>query len=124
MSLTHQKWDAVLDGAQAYDPRERDRLRRALELAESLLQEFPGPLDWALVAFRNYSSSDRRLPMMVQAPYETNEEHDVLRWELAQKVLGPVYKATRVSMPVTLASSGGENPSGPGLLYVHPSFHS
>lgn len=125
MSLTDQKWDHALDGAQAYEPMERERLRRALDLAQSLLQDFPGRLDWVAAAFRSYSATERRMPLMVQAPYRTADEHDELRWALAQRVLGPVFKATRISMPVTLVPpQAGGNPSGPGLLYRHPSFGS
>ncbi len=124
MSLTRQKWDEALDGAQAFEPSERERLRRALDLAQGLLEDFPGRLDWVMAAFRNYSREERRLPLLVQASFETPKQHDDLRWELAQKVLGPVYKATRISMPVTLAARhpGSRPSSSPGLLYLDPSF--
>ena len=126
VSLMHQKWDEVLDGAQAFEPSKRERLRRALDLAQSLLEEFPSPLDWVTAAFRNYSPGERRMPLMVQAPCQTAEEHDDLGWELAQKVLGPVYKATRISMPVTVVGRESQEPppGGPGCLYVDPSFKS
>lgn len=124
MSLTHQKWDEVLDGAQAFEGPERERLRRALDLAQWLFEQFPHPIDRVDATVSEYSKPDRRLPLMVQAPFETEEEYADLRWELAQKVLGPVFKATRISMPVVslTAQSPMETPPGPGTLYLNPSF--
>lgn len=117
MSIAQQKWDEALDGAQVYEPNERERLRRALDLAQELLREFPKPVSCVAAAFHSYQPEGRRLPLMVEAPFRDDREHAALQWDLSKQVLGPVFRATRVSMPATVVAPSGTRPSGAGLLY-------
>ena len=120
--MIESSWEAALDAAQVYEPSERERLKRALILASELLWNFRDRIHKAVGACRNYSVEERRLPLFIEASLEVDADGYQLERELARKVLGPVFRATRVSMPVTLTSPDHAEdipfvPAGLGILY-------
>ncbi|MBT9586473.1 hypothetical protein IV102_24225 [bacterium] len=110
--MDDSSWDPALDAAQVYDTSERERLRRALILASELLQQFRDRINKAVGEYRSYSAEERRLPLQIEATFHGGQGYYELERELAEKVLGPVFKSTRISMPITLTLPGqGEGPA-------------
>jgi len=115
MDVPDRRWDSLLDEAGIVDPEQRALVAGALTMThQGILTHFAGRIESFVVEYESYSASERRMPLNVQAPHLSDEECGRLEQELAEKVLGPVFRETRITLPPFIL--GGQEIDEPGVV--------